>query len=70
MSGLATESAGWGFITFYREFDSESLLLDVNHLSSFFQREMARAVERVLTRAEAGGVPVAKAVGRGALMSG
>jgi UDP-GlcNAc:undecaprenyl-phosphate/decaprenyl-phosphate GlcNAc-1-phosphate transferase len=67
---LATESAGWGFITFYREFDSESLLLDVNHLSSFFQREMARAVERVLTRAEVGSVPVAKAVGRGALMSG
>ena len=44
---LSTDASGWGYITFYREFAEEQLLLDVNYLSGFFQREMAQAAERV-----------------------
>jgi len=46
---LATDTAGWGFITFYRSFGGDYLLLDVNYLSGFFQREMALAAERVFS---------------------
>jgi hypothetical protein len=44
---LFTNSAGWGYLTLYRGFDSEQLLLDMNYLYDLFQREMACAVERV-----------------------
>lgn len=46
---LSTASAGWGYINLYREFERGALLLDINYLCQLFQREMARAAERVLT---------------------
>jgi UDP-GlcNAc:undecaprenyl-phosphate GlcNAc-1-phosphate transferase len=46
---LSTERAGWGYINLYRELESSALLLDINYLCHLFQREMARAAERVLT---------------------
>jgi hypothetical protein len=46
---LSTDHAGWGYINLYRGFDSHALLLDINYLCNLFQREMARAAERVLT---------------------
>ena len=39
-----------GAITFYREFGSDELLLDINYLSSLFQRELTLAAERILTK--------------------
>lgn len=47
---LSTDHAGWGYITFYREFGNDGLLLDINYLSQLFQRELAQAVERIFTR--------------------
>lgn len=44
---LSTNNAGWGYLTLYRGFDNEQLLLDINYLYDLFQGEMARAVERV-----------------------
>lgn len=44
---LSTNNAGWGYLTLYRGFDSEQLLLDMNYLYDLFQREMAQAVERI-----------------------
>jgi UDP-GlcNAc:undecaprenyl-phosphate GlcNAc-1-phosphate transferase len=49
---LSTERAGWGYINLYREFESSALLLDINYLCHLFQREMAQAAERVLSRVE------------------
>jgi UDP-GlcNAc:undecaprenyl-phosphate GlcNAc-1-phosphate transferase len=49
---LSTEKAGWGYINLYRELESTALLLDINYLCHLFQREMARAAERVLTAVE------------------
>lgn len=45
---LATERGGWGYINLYREFSSDALLLDINYICDLFQRETARAAERVL----------------------
>jgi hypothetical protein len=39
--------SGWGYINLYREFSSDELLLDVNYMSSMFQRELVRAIERI-----------------------
>jgi hypothetical protein len=50
---LSTNNAGWGYLTLYRGFDSEQLLLDMNYLYDLFQREMARAVERVFEQQKA-----------------
>ena len=59
---LWTDTAGWGFITFYRSFGGKHMLLDVNYLSGFFQREMALAAERVFNgspaRASQGSEPL------------
>lgn len=49
---LSTESAGWGYINLYRAFESDALLLDINYLCQLFRREMAQAVERVLSASE------------------
>jgi UDP-GlcNAc:undecaprenyl-phosphate GlcNAc-1-phosphate transferase len=49
---LSTERAGWGYINLYRDFESSTLLLDINYICQLFQREMARAAERVLTAVE------------------
>jgi hypothetical protein len=46
---LSTDSAGWGYINLYRDFESSALLLDINYLCQLFRREMAQAAERVLT---------------------
>ncbi|MEJ7709660.1 MAG: MraY family glycosyltransferase [Pyrinomonadaceae bacterium] len=52
---LMTQRAAWGYINFYRGFDSDTMLLDTNYLCNLFQREMARAAERLLaTNAEIG----------------
>jgi UDP-GlcNAc:undecaprenyl-phosphate GlcNAc-1-phosphate transferase len=45
---LQTTRAGWGEITFYHENDGHLLRLDINCLSTFFERELALAAERVL----------------------
>jgi UDP-GlcNAc:undecaprenyl-phosphate GlcNAc-1-phosphate transferase len=45
---LLTTRAGWGEITFYRENNGQALRLDINCLYTFFERELARAAERVL----------------------
>jgi UDP-GlcNAc:undecaprenyl-phosphate GlcNAc-1-phosphate transferase len=49
---LSTDKAGWGYINLYRGFDSQALLLDINYLCNLFQREMAQAIERVLSASE------------------
>jgi UDP-GlcNAc:undecaprenyl-phosphate GlcNAc-1-phosphate transferase len=49
---LSTEHAGWGYINLYRDFESSALPLDINYICNLFQREMARAAERVLTAGE------------------
>jgi UDP-GlcNAc:undecaprenyl-phosphate GlcNAc-1-phosphate transferase len=46
---LSTDSAGWGYINLYRDFESSALLLDINYLCQLFRHEMAQAAERVLT---------------------
>ncbi len=46
---LSTDRAKWGYINLYREFGKDALLFDVNYLCNFFQYEMARAAERVLS---------------------
>lgn len=46
---LATESEVWGFLNVYRELDAKELQLSVNLLKNSFQREMALAVERVMS---------------------
>jgi len=46
---LSTATAEWGYINFYREFGRTTpLLLDINYMCNHFQRELSRAVERVL----------------------
>jgi UDP-GlcNAc:undecaprenyl-phosphate GlcNAc-1-phosphate transferase len=45
---LSTKNCEWGYVNLYREFGSDALLLDINYLCDLFQRETAKAVERVL----------------------
>lgn len=49
---LSTKDTQWGYINLYRGIDSNSLLLDINHLCSFFQHQMAQAVERIVEGVE------------------
>jgi UDP-GlcNAc:undecaprenyl-phosphate GlcNAc-1-phosphate transferase len=49
---LSTGGSGWGYINLYRPFESDALLLDINYLCQLFWREMAQAVERLLTAVE------------------
>lgn len=49
---LSTSAAEWGYLNLYREFGGEAMLLDINYLCDLFQREMAKAVERVLQTTE------------------
>lgn len=46
---LSTERSQWGHINLYRQIDSNEFLFDVTYLCSFFQTEMAKAAERLLT---------------------
>lgn len=45
---LSSSTTDWGAITFYREFSSDELLLDINYLINLVQRELTLAAERVL----------------------
>jgi UDP-GlcNAc:undecaprenyl-phosphate GlcNAc-1-phosphate transferase len=47
---LSTKNGEWGYLNLYREFGSETLLLDINYLCDLFQCETAKAVERVLAK--------------------
>src|SRR5258708_12973798 len=49
---LSTQNAEWGYLNLYREFGADSLLLDINYLCDLFQRETAKAIERVLGPAD------------------
>lgn len=49
---LSTDRTGWGYINLYRSLNSDAMLLDMNYLCNLFQREMAQAVERVLSISE------------------
>lgn len=46
---LTTENDDWGLIDLFKAFDSDPLLIDMNYLSGPFRRELAEAVERILT---------------------
>ncbi|HZE64273.1 MAG TPA: hypothetical protein VE056_10350, partial [Pyrinomonadaceae bacterium] len=45
---LATENGEWGWMNLYRPFVGPPLLLDMNYLASFLQRELSEAAERIL----------------------
>ena len=49
---LSTAASDWGYLNLYREFGGDALLLDINYLCDLFQRETAKAVERVLQTTE------------------
>jgi hypothetical protein len=49
---LSTEKTEWGWMNFYRAFDSEPLLLDTNYLTGVFRSELSEAVERILGTCE------------------
>lgn len=44
---ISTAHGGWGYVNLYREFNSDTLLLDINYLCDLFQREMALAADRI-----------------------
>jgi hypothetical protein len=44
---LSTDRGTWGEIKLYRGLDADALLLDINYLCHLFQRETARAAERI-----------------------
>jgi UDP-GlcNAc:undecaprenyl-phosphate GlcNAc-1-phosphate transferase len=49
---LSTDGATWGYMNLYRLIDADHLMLDINYLCHLFQREMALAVERVVSMDE------------------
>ncbi|MBC8030785.1 MAG: undecaprenyl/decaprenyl-phosphate alpha-N-acetylglucosaminyl 1-phosphate transferase [Pyrinomonadaceae bacterium] len=49
---LSAQKTRCGYLNLYREFGDEALLLDINYLCDLFQRETAKALERVLTITE------------------
>ena len=40
---LVKDGVEWGWLNFYREFDSEPLLVDTNYLADLFRREFTDA---------------------------
>ena len=60
---LVKDGVEWGWLNFYRELDSEPLLVDTNYLADLFRREFTEAAARILAAPEK---PLAKAatVGR------
>jgi UDP-GlcNAc:undecaprenyl-phosphate GlcNAc-1-phosphate transferase len=50
---LAKNGVEWGWLNFYRSFDSDPLLVDTNYLSDLFRRELTDAAERIFTLQEA-----------------
>ena len=55
---LVKDGVEWGWLNFYRELDSEPLLVDTNYLADLFRREFTDAAARILTVTEK---PLAKA---------
>jgi UDP-GlcNAc:undecaprenyl-phosphate/decaprenyl-phosphate GlcNAc-1-phosphate transferase len=53
---LVKDGVEWGWLNFYRGFDSEVLLVDTNYLSNLFRREFTEAAARIFTLHE---MPVA-----------
>ena len=49
---LSTTRGEVGQINLYRELKSEALQLDINYLSTLFQREMSQAIERAMNTGE------------------
>ncbi|HEY3579694.1 MAG TPA: hypothetical protein VGK82_04095, partial [Pyrinomonadaceae bacterium] len=45
---LVKDGVEWGWVNFYRSFNSEALLLDTNYLSDLFRRELTDTVARIL----------------------
>ena len=46
---LVKDGVEWGWLNFYRGFDSEPLLVDTNYLSDLFRREFTDAAARIFT---------------------
>ncbi len=46
---LTAQKTQRGYLNLYREFGDDALLMDINYLCDLFQRETAKALERVLT---------------------
>jgi UDP-GlcNAc:undecaprenyl-phosphate GlcNAc-1-phosphate transferase len=55
---LVKDGVEWGWLNFYRELDSEPLLVDTNYLADLFRREFTDAAARIFTVQEK---PLAKA---------
>lgn len=49
---LSTAGGDWGSMSLYRPLTGPPLLLDMNYFSGFLRRELAEAVERVITSLE------------------
>jgi len=49
---LTTQKTQRGYLNLYRQFGDDALLMDINYLCDLFQRETAKALERVLSVAE------------------
>jgi len=49
---LSVQKTRCGYLNLYREFGDDALLMDINYLCDLFQRETAKALERVLTMDE------------------
>jgi hypothetical protein len=56
---LVKDGVEWGWLNFYRNTDSEPLLVDTNYLAGLFRREFTDATARILALHEE---PVAGAV--------
>lgn len=61
---LSTDTAGWGYISLYREFGGDGLLLDINYLCNLFQKELTLAAERIFTKVASGEALHARAGGK------
>jgi len=46
---LASSGASWGYINLYKVIEGDHLMLDINYLSHLFSRQLALAVERVVS---------------------
>lgn len=55
---LVKDGVEWGWLNFYRELNSEPMLVDTNYLADLFRREFTDAAARILTQQEK---PLAKA---------
>jgi hypothetical protein len=49
---LSTAGTDWGWMNLYRPLSGPPLLLDMNYFSGFLRRELAEAIERVMSSQE------------------